>query len=61
MRAKCTFDTIEDIIETANLLVERIEEKGHKVIEIKDKLYKETTDIVLIIKLPLNCLIATCP
>ncbi len=52
LRGKCTFDTIEDIIETGDLLIEQIKEKGHSVIEIKDKLCKNTKDAVLIIKLP---------
>ncbi len=52
MRGKCTFDTIEDILVTGSLLIKQIEEKGHSVIEIKNKLNAKTKDLVLIIKLP---------
>jgi hypothetical protein len=53
LRAKCTFDRIEDIVDTGNKLNDHIQksDSNYKIIELKDKLYGKTKDAVPIIKL----------
>jgi hypothetical protein len=55
LRGKCTFDTIEDIYKTAMHLLEKISEAKNNgleidLIELKDRLSKNTKDLVTIIK-----------
>jgi hypothetical protein len=55
LRGKCTFDTVEDIYKTAKQLLEKIAQakkdgKQIDLIELKDRLAKNTKDLVTIIK-----------
>jgi hypothetical protein len=55
LRGKCTFDTVEDIYKTAKQLLEKIaqaKKNGESIdlIELKDRLAKNTKDLVTIIK-----------
>jgi hypothetical protein len=55
LRGKCTFDTVEDIYKTSMQLLEKIAQakkdgKQIDLIELKDRLAKNTKDLVTIIK-----------
>lgn len=52
VRGKCTFSSVEDVIETVNALNVHIVKSGYLILEMKDRLKKHTKDAVLIIKLP---------
>jgi hypothetical protein len=52
VRGKCTFSSVEDVIETVKALNAHIVKSGYLILEVKDRLKKHTNDAVLIIKLP---------